>query len=136
LIEGLQHLSQARYPRRALLVISDGVNTRGDSSLRDAITAAQRDQVIIYSIVLERSTPDFHTLRTLSDETGGNFFILYTEFPRVQAAYDKIAGDLAHRFTLYYRSVSDYSKGRRPKIKIQMKNPEWRIRYQKTYFPE
>jgi Ca-activated chloride channel family protein len=136
LIEGVNHLQKARYPRRALLVVSDGINTRGAANLNDAITAAQKDQVIIYSIVLERSADDFYPLRTISDETGGSFFILYIQFPRVQAAYEKIASDLAHRFTLYYRSVSDYKKGRRPKIKVQMKNPNWRVRYQKTYFPD
>lgn len=136
LIEGIAHLQKARYPRRALLVISDGVNTRGSKSLKDAVTSAQKDQVIIYSIALERSSEDFNPLRTLSDETGGTFFILYKEFPRVQAAYTKIAGDLAHRFTLYYRSGSDYRKGRRPKIKVQMKNSGWRVRHQKTYFPD
>lgn len=136
LIEGITHLQKARYPRRALLVISDGVNTRGSKGLKEAVTSAQKDQVIIYSIVLERSSEDFNPLRTLADETGGTFFILYKDFPRVQAAYTKIAGDLAHRFTLYYRSVSDYKKGRRPKIKVETKNPGWRVRYQKTYFPD
>jgi Ca-activated chloride channel homolog len=136
LIEGISHLQKARYPRRALLVISDGVNTRGSKGLKEAITSAQKDQVIIYSIVLERTTENFNALRNLSDETGGTFFTLYKDFPRVQAAYNKIAGDLAHRFTLYYRSNSDYRKGRKPKIQVQMRTPGWKVRYQKTYFPD
>lgn len=136
LVEGIAHLQNARYPRRALLVLSDGVNTRGSKGLNEAIASAQKDQIIIYSIVFERSSDDFNALRILSDATGGACFILHKDFPRVQAAYTKIAGDLAHRFTLYYRSVSDYRRGHRPKIKVQMKNPGWKVRYQKTYFPD
>jgi VWFA-related protein len=133
---GVDKLRTARYPRRALFVISDGVNTRGGGSLGKAIATAQKNKVIVYSLVIDRSDSDFNALRTLSEQTGGTYFILYKDFPRLQAAYTKISSDLAHRFTLYYRSTSDYGKGKKPKIQVQMKNREWQVRYQKTYYPD
>jgi VWFA-related protein len=135
LIASLNRLSKATYPRRAIFLISDGVNTGGSGNLEQAIELAQKNKVIIYSLILENSDADFNTLRKLSESTGGTYFVLYDEFPRLQAAYNKIAMDLAHRFTLYYKSVSDYSSAKKPEIKIRMKNPNWSVRFQRAYYP-
>ena len=135
LTSALDRLSKATYPRRALFLISDGVNTTGSGNLQEAIQIAQRNKVIIYSLILENMDADYNSLRQLSESTGGTYFVLYDEFPRLQAAYNKIAKDLGHRVTLYYRSTSDYGARKKPVIKIRMKNPEWIVRFQETYFP-
>jgi VWFA-related protein len=132
----LDRLSKAAYPRRALFLISDGVNTSGSGSLDQVIQKAQKHKVIIYCLILENMDADYHSLRRLSEKTGGTYFVLYDEFPRLQAAYNKIAMDLGHRLTLYYRSRSDYSGKSKPEINIRMKNPDWTVRFQRTYFPD
>jgi len=131
-----QRLTASHYPRRALFIISDGLNTSGEGNLRTAIEQAQKSKIIVYSMMLENSSADIATLRMISDATGGSYFVLYEKYPRLQAAYDKIARDLANRFTLYYRSHSDYTRVRKPEIKLQMKNPRWRVQFQKAYFPQ
>lgn len=131
-----QRLKTSHYPRRALFIISDGLNTSGEGNLRTAIEQAQKIKIIVYSMMLENSDADIATLRMLSDATGGSYFVLYEKYPRLQAAYDKIARDLANRFTLYYRSHSDYTRVRKPEIKLQMKNPRWHVQFQKAYFPQ
>ena len=136
IVMGLDRLAQAHYPRRALFVISDGQNTAGKADLKSAVTAAQKNKVLVYSLILNDDTSELNALQLLTEETGGTSFFLYSGIPRLQAAYEKIAGDLAHRYTLYYRSSSDYSNGHRPNIKVQMKNSHWRVRYQKTYYPD
>ena len=136
LVIALEHLQAAHNPRRALFLISDGVNTSGEKSLKEVIELAQRNKVLVYSLILERMQEDFNTLRILSENTGGNYFNSHKDYPRLQAAYNKIASDLAHRFTLYYRSTSDYSRLEKPEIKVQMTNRDWKVRYQKTYYPK
>ena len=131
----LDRLSKATHPRRAIFLISDGVNTSGAGNLRQAIELAQKNKVIIYSLILENMDADYHALRELSESTGGTYFVLYDEFPRLQAAYNKIAKDLGHRITLYYRSTSDYSSKQKPEIRVRMKNPEWTVRFQRNYYP-
>jgi len=135
-IAAVDYLKGAKYPHRALFIISDGVNTSGKGSLKQAIETAQRSKVLVYSLVIEKRESDLLTLTSLSESTGGSFFVLYGEFPRLQAAYQKIAADLANRFTLYYRSTSDYTGKRKPEIKLQFKRPGFRVHYQKTYWPE
>gem|GEM_PF-65091 len=135
LIAALERLGRSDNTRRALFLISDGVNTSGSGSLREAIKLAQEEKVLVYSLVFENYDADMNSLRTLSESTGGTYFILYGDFPRLQAAYDKIASDLAHRFTLFYRSSSDYSDDVKPEIIVRMKDPALSVRFQRTYYP-
>lgn len=134
LMKGIERLKNARYPHRALFLISDGANTKGDYRLKDVIKTAQQNKVLIYSLIVEKGGSDIFVLGTLSDQTGGTAFVLDKELPRLDAAYKKIASDLAHRITLYYHSTSDYSKEGKPQIEIHMKNPDLRVRFQKAYY--
>jgi Ca-activated chloride channel homolog len=134
LMKAMERLKNARYPHRALFLISDGANTKGDYRLKDVIKTAQQNKVLIYSLIVEKGGSDVFVLGTLSDQTGGTAFVLDKEFPRLDAAYKKIASDLAHRITLYYHSTSDYSKEGKPQIEIHTKNPDFRVRFQKAYY--
>jgi Ca-activated chloride channel homolog len=134
-ISGIERLKTARYPRRALFLISDGVNSSGDFGLGDAIREAQKSKTLIYSLIIRKGATDLYVLGTLSRMSGGTFFVMDDEFPRLKSAYEKIAFDLAHRFTLYYQSISDYNKQKKPAIEILMKKPDWIVRYQRAYFP-
>ena len=136
ILAAIKRLQNAHYPRRALFIISDGINTSGAGDLNEAIEAAQKNKVLIYTLLLDSDDIEMNPLRHLSEATGGTYFILYGNYPRLEAAYERIANDLAHRFTLFYRSRSDYSKKRKPEIKVAMKNPKWKVEFQKAYFPQ
>ena len=116
LMKGVDRLKNSRYPHRALFLISDGANSKGDYRLKDVIKIAQQNKTLIYSLIVEKGGADLFVLGTLSDQTGGTSFVLNKEFPRLEAAYKKIASDLAHRVTLYYHSTSDYSQEGKPQI--------------------
>lgn len=131
----IERLQAAHYPRRALFLVSDGLNTKGKGDLNSVIMEAQRNKVLVYSLVFNDSQWDLNALKLLTEQTGGTYFDLDSDTPRLLAAYNKIEQDLAHRFTLYYHSISDYSGNKKPTIKVQMKNPHLRVYYQKTYYP-
>ena len=105
-IDGLRKVEQGRYPKKALLVMTDGIDNASNSSLQGAIQAARRGGVLIYTVGLGTTsgssgpmtfTPlfgglrlsigggggrgdlervDASTLRTLADETGGTTFVM------------------------------------------------------------
>jgi VWFA-related protein len=136
LMSGLNSLKEARHPQRAIFVISDGVNSMGKYDLSDVIRTAQQNKTLIYSLILQKGGADLYVMYKLAEQTGGTYFVLESDFPRLKAAYEKIAADLAHRITLYYQSSSDYSKKEKPQIQIKTKNPEFKVRFQKAfYFP-
>jgi Ca-activated chloride channel family protein len=136
LLDAMKRLHSARYPRRAIFLMSDGFNTAGIGDAGKVIETAQREKVLIYSVLMQDFFMDINVLRLISEKTGGTCFPTYDKYPRLQLLYQKIADDLAHRVTLYYRSTSDYSKARKPQIKVEMKNEDWKVRFQKAYFPE
>jgi VWFA-related protein len=137
LISGLAHLKESHHPQRAIFLISDGMNSLGKYDCSDVIRTAQQNKTLIYSLILQKDDLDFNVMYRLAEETGGTHFVLDTDFPRLKAAYEKIASDLAHRITLYYQSKSDYTKEKKPLIQIKTKNPAYKVRFQKAfYFPE
>jgi len=98
IIEGLKRFDSQPMGRRAMIVISDGIDVaRGtDSSspsqsldLQRAITEAQRRAVAIYSIFVPPAAPSLQPftlngqscLQRLSDETGGRAFFQGTAAP-------------------------------------------------------
>jgi len=135
LLSAIDRLKQARYPRRALFLISDGLNTAGKGDLRLVIQLAQEKQILFFSFVVGGYESDLNALQLLTEETGGTYFDLYSDTPRLFTAYQRIAQDLAHRFTLFYRSTSDYTGTRKPVIKLETKDPHLRVKYQKSYYP-
>jgi Ca-activated chloride channel homolog len=75
-IQGLQKVEQGRWPKKALLVMTDGMDNSSSNSLNDAIQAARRAGVLIYTVGL--GTTDGQTMGTIplfggSLRIGGGF---------------------------------------------------------------
>jgi VWFA-related protein len=49
-VQGLQKVEQGRYPKKALLVMTDGMDNVSSNSLNDAIQAGRRGGVLIYTV--------------------------------------------------------------------------------------
>jgi VWFA-related protein len=118
--------------RKALIVISDGMDIQSENSLEDAIAAAQRAATLVYSIrmydplepsivnwtpydPLGSSSPDTKAhkpvsgleagkdaLRRISRETGASFFDVSEELS-LQDVYDHIQNELRNQYNLGYR---------------------------------
>ncbi len=134
LMASLERLKDSRYPQRAIFLISDGVNSLGKYDLVDVIRTAQQNKTLVYSLILQKGGADLYVMYKLSEQTGGTHFVLDDDFPRLKAAYEKIASDLAHRITLYYQSKSDYTKEKKPLIQIRTKHPDYTVRFQKAFY--
>jgi Ca-activated chloride channel family protein len=75
-IQGLQKVEQGRWPKKALLVMTDGMDNSSSNSLNDAIEAARRGGVLIYTVGL--GTTDGQAMGTIplfggSLRIGGGF---------------------------------------------------------------
>ncbi|HEY2105709.1 MAG TPA: VWA domain-containing protein [Candidatus Binataceae bacterium] len=54
-VQGLRKVEQGRWPKKALLVMTDGMDNQSSNSLNDAIEAGRRAGVLIYTVGLGTS---------------------------------------------------------------------------------
>lgn len=105
ILDGVRRIKRGRHQKKALVVLSDGMDTASLSSLRQALDVARRSRVLIYTIGIGNpqgfhsggagvaiggpfgaillgggadDRVDSRTLQTISDETGAKHFLLNT----------------------------------------------------------
>ncbi|HEY0658731.1 MAG TPA: VWA domain-containing protein, partial [Pyrinomonadaceae bacterium] len=112
--------------RRAIILLSDGVNTYGQKKLDEAVQAAQKAEAVIYSIGIGDnfySGVDKGTLNKISERTGGRAF-----YPRDEAelreAFRLIQEEMRSQYLIAYAPVNQKRDGSYRKIAIQMTNAE------------
>lgn len=112
--------------RRAIILLTDGINTFGDKKFDDAVQAAHRSEAVIYSIGIGDNFydgVDKGTLRKISERTGGSAF-----FPRDEAdlrkAFAQIQIELRSQFLIAYEPSNQKRDGSYRKIQVQLVNPE------------
>jgi VWFA-related protein len=101
-----------RSGRKALIVLSDGVDFGSYGSLQDAVEAAQRADTLIYSILYSDpgayglfASPDGRrVLQRMSNDTGGSFFEVSKKQP-VDRTFEVLQAELRTQYNLGY--VSD-----------------------------
>ena len=103
-----------REGRKVLVLVSDGDDTAKSSTYAQALEAALRNEVMIYSLIdvpieasAGRDLGGEHALITLSEETGGKYF--YVGEGGLDKAFAKVSDDLRTQYLLGY-----YPKNQEP----------------------
>jgi Ca-activated chloride channel homolog len=98
---------EPRHGRKVLVLISDGGNTKSDVDYSQALEAARRGQVMVYSIIdvpimadAGRDTDGEHAMIALSQETGGEFY--YANAGDLREAFHKVSENLRTQYLLGY----------------------------------
>lgn len=128
--------------RKAILVVSDGVDQGSQVNEEKAIEAAQRSDAIIYVIGI--ADPAFYrrrggfytgsgTLKKLAKETGGR--AIFPSGPeKLQEAFDEIAAELRSQYSLGYTPTNRARDGSFRKIKIEVKRKGLRVQARRGYY--
>jgi Ca-activated chloride channel family protein len=126
---GLRKMREARYARKALLIISDGGDNHSRYSERDVKSAIRESDVTLYSIgTFDRSArteeellgPEL--LRDMADSTGGIAFTLSDEKDMPQVTRN-IGTRLRHQYMLAYAPQSSAHDGKWRKISVKLRLP-------------
>ncbi len=111
--------------RRAIILLTDGVNTYGTKKMSDAVEAALKAEAVIYSIGIGDNYFDgvnTGVLNKVSESTGGRAF-----FPRdemeLRTAFRQIQEEMRSQYLLVYEPVNQRRDGSYRKIEIQVANP-------------
>ncbi len=112
--------------RRAIILLSDGINTYGQKKLDEAVLAAQKSEAVIYSVGIGDNFydgVDESSLRKISERTGGRAF-----FPRDEAelrqAFRQIQEEMRSQYLIAYAPTNQKRDGSYRKINIELANTE------------
>jgi VWFA-related protein len=97
-------LMKTQQGRKALFVLSDGIDRGSKETLEDAIEAAQRADTSVYSILVAENWPGpsgKKVLETISTETGGRMFKIFHGLTVAQI-YTQAEEELRNEYVLGY----------------------------------
>jgi VWFA-related protein len=132
---GAESLSQHRDPnyRPVLIILSDGDDTISVHSFHDAVVAAMRAEIPIYT--LDTGNPKAVTsgggiLRDIAALTGGRSF---TRAPGAPSALASVVEDLRNAYVLTYELPS-HAEGLHSVSILPMTNSNLRLRSRRAYY--
>jgi VWFA-related protein len=126
--------------RRAIILLSDGLNTAGRVSQKEAINRVLGAEAVVYAIGIgsERDGLDRAALKDLAQRTGGRAFFPDKKFD-LNAAFAEIERELRTQYLIAYSSTNKKRDGSYRKITIEITNPELKkekleIRHRPGYY--
>lgn len=126
--------------RRAIILLSDGINTAGRLTQKEAINRVLAAEGVVYAIGVgsERDGLNRNALRDLAQRTGGRAFFPDKKFD-LNAAFSEIERELRTQYLIAYSSTNKNRDGSYRKITIEITNPDLKkekleIRHRPGYY--
>jgi len=127
---GVRKMKDARYSRRALLILSDGGDNHSRYTEHDVKAAVREADVLLYAVgTYDRSVstqeemmgPEL--LQSITEVTGGKAYTLTNE-QDLPAVTRTIGSQLRHQYMLAYRPQSKPRDGKWYKISVKLRLPK------------
>jgi len=154
LLKGLSHVKNGSLQKKALIVISDGMDNRSFGTLDDVVHTARESGVLIYAIGIGRveqrssffgfstESIDISALQQTSELTGGQLFTMTAEdvlgnANTLAAATQIISRELSSQYSLGYTPSRPGSHYRDVQVEVRERDGEkLAVRSQKGYTPD
>jgi VWFA-related protein len=135
-------LMKARHGRKVLVLLTDGEDQGSKSNLQKSIDAAEKSDVIVYSIVV--SDPEFYAMmgasyhgsasvRKLARETGG-CTIKVKSVGQIGEAFEKITRELRSQYLLVYSPLNLRHDGSFRRIQVKVRGHSYLVRTRSGYY--
>lgn len=120
--------------RKAMVILTDGVDEGSRLKLKDALEAAQKADVICYVLLLfdPRYGSDMSDMSHLAEQTGGRA-ISVGRTNKLSKAFSEISDELRSQYSLGYTPTNEKQDGTFRKIEIKAKG-EYKIQARKGYY--
>ena len=128
--------------RKALVILTDGVDAGSKVTLEQALEIAQRSDTVIY--VIGVADPQFYfrqgvgyggegVAKKLAEETGGRAIFVRGE-KKLEEAFDEIAEELRTQYTLGYYPSNHSRDGKFRRVKIEANRKGLKVLARKGYY--
>jgi VWFA-related protein len=123
--------------RRAMVILSDGIDNASRYSRDQALEMAQRADTVIYTIstnITHIETDGDKVMHYFADQTGGNAFFPF-EAKDLNQSFENIANELRHQYNLFYRPEPLKNDGLYHNVQIRVKErKDFVVRARKGYY--
>jgi VWFA-related protein len=149
---GADEIMKKQKGRKALIVLSDGVDNASKVTLERAIESAQRADTLVYSILFEdpngnqgfggrgrmgggRREEDGHqVLQRLSRETGGRYFEVSKRQP-IDKVYEALEEELRSQYSIGYTPDTSTASNDYRRIHLTTKQKSMTVQTREGYYP-
>jgi Ca-activated chloride channel homolog len=139
IIRAAESLSTRQEARKAIVILSDGMDTKSKASSGKALDAAMAIGAGIYAVDMSASevgsTNNQQTaalLKNFAEKSGGRF-IATPGGPALRDAFASIAQELGHQYTIAFRPPNPTRDGRWRSLDVKLSRPELTVRTRKGY---
>lgn len=138
-LQAAKDLSKRPEKRRAIIVLSDGADTKSGATPEKALNAALAANATIYTV--DMSDPLMNqvarmsaagTLKTYANKSGGRF-VSKPGGRALDEAFQEILQELSNQYTIGYRPNNTARDGRWRAIQLKLSRPELNARTRNGY---
>ena len=134
---------RAEPGRKAIVLITDGMDVNSKLGMGDAIDAAQKADTIVYSIYYTdekasgaadwQGRPGRDVLRRMSAETGGRFFRAGRKLP-LRKIFEQIQQEMRSQYALEFVSSNEAKDGMYRHLQVFLREPGLTAQARKGYY--
>ncbi len=139
IVEGAKVLAQRPEKRKAIVVLSDGMDTYSKNSATKALESALGVGASIYAVDMSatdgpasRSQQSAMILKNFADKSGGRF-VATPGGPALRDAFSSIADELGHQYTIAYQPLNRARDGKWRNLEVKLSRPDLTVRSRKGY---
>ena len=125
LILALEHMKGGRHPKKAILLMTDGVDNSSKHTLAEAIDATRKAQVAVYTVGLlsvSGGQKAEDSLVQIAEASGGRAFFPQT-VDEASADMERVARDLREQYTLGYFPSNPVRTGQWRSVRVDIVPP-------------
>jgi Ca-activated chloride channel family protein len=125
LILALDHMENAKHTKRAILLITDGIDNSSKHTLAEAIDATKRSHVAVYTVGLLSQSGGLQaedSLIEIAEASGGRAFFPQ-DVEQASMAMQRVARDLREQYTLGYFPTNGNRDGAWRSVRVDVTPP-------------
>lgn len=139
IVDAAKALSGRPEKRKAIIVLSDGLDTYSKASSEKAVESALAVGASIYAVDMSaaeggsfRNQQSAAVLKSFAERSGGRF-VATPGGPALRDAFASIADELGHQYTIVYRPLNQTRDGKWRKLDVKISRSDLVVRTRKAY---
>ena len=139
IVDAAKALASRPEKRKAIVVLSDGLDTFSKASADKAVESALAIGASIYAVDMSatdgnasRNQQSAAVLRGFAEKSGGRF-VATPGGPALRDAFASIADELGHQYTIAFRPLNEKRDGKWHKLDVKTSRSDLVVRSRKAY---